>query len=735
MARAKPTLFEQIKEEQRSTEASGWNHHPAVRWALIVLALAGTAVFYPGRSGDSSRKTTDASMLGTIWTEETITAEYAFPVRKAERRLQAERDSARSATPDILLRRGDGSASAAAANLSLVLRAIDRSVPAPFISNDVGANIAKLDAASRRTLTQALANEANAVIMQVYQWGFLASNGPLPRTAIVSIRNGGREQLVPRADVTDAARFQELARTGVRLPASLLPVASDILRAVCKPDLVFDEQLSHRAREDAALAVPRTREFVRQGDVVVRKTQRVDEQILDRLIAYRQATYARSDLSLSWIVVAGSVLHAASVLAILVIYLLFLRRRSWDRNGQLASLLSLPVITAAMSWATVQAPGTLPLEYLIVIPALSMLISVLYEARTAFILTLVMSLTLAGVRGHDHAAGLVMLIAGMLAAYSTTNIQSRTQIFRSLLFVFVGMIISILGVDLERATPFETTLYKLLFGTANAIISPLITFGVIIAMERFFKLATDLRVDEFDTTTHPLLKQLSERAPGTYQHTMAVARLAEAAARDIGANALITKVGALYHDIGKLEKSEYFVENQIDIANKHDKLPPKRSAAIIRQHVQDGVELAKEYGLPERIWKFIPMHHGTVLIKHFYNRALDESLLKDAVVDEADYRYPGPIPDSRETAIVMLADAAEALSRLVDTGQREDIDAAVEQIIIDRFVDGQLDDSSLSITDLSVIRASFVRNLLGTTHQRVRYQEAPTQASTAQRSV
>jgi cyclic-di-AMP phosphodiesterase PgpH len=258
----------------------------------------------------------------------------------------------------------------------------------------------------------------------------------------------------------------------------------------------------------------------------------------------------------------------------------------------------------------------------------------------------------------------------------------------------------------------------------NAVLSPLITFGVIIAMERFLNVATDLRVDEFDNTNHPLLKQLNERAPGTYQHTMAVARLAEAAAAEIGANALLAKVGALYHDIGKLEKSEYFVENQIDIDNKHDKLPPKRSAAIIRQHVQDGIELAKEYDLPERIWKFIPMHHGTILIKHFYNKALEESLLKDAVIDEVDYRYPGPKPDSKETAIVMLADAAEALSRLVDTSQREDIDRAVEKIIVDRFLDGQLDDSPLTITDLSDIRESFVKNLLASTHQRVRYKES-----------
>lgn len=730
MARARQTLFDQIKDEQRPTESTGWNHSPVIRWIIIALALTGTAAFYPGRSGDTTRKVADATMLGTIWTEETVVAEYAFPVRKTERLLTAERDSARVATPDILLRRSDGSAKRANDDVDRIARALERNTEIPGVSAALSAKLKALDAASVRALQQALLSDGRRIIEQAYRHGVVNNLSATPKSAIVSLRDGSREQLLPRAEVTDANRLQDLAKNGLQLPASLQAVGIEIIRVACKPDLVYDEQLTARAREDAAVSVPRTLEFVRQGDVIVRKTQRIDERILERLGAYREAMYARSDLSLSWMVILGSILHAASVLAILVIYLLYLRRRSWERNGQLASLLSLPVITAALSWATIQAPGTLPLEYVIVIPALSMLVSVLYEARTAFILTLVMSLTLAGVRGHDHAAGLVMLIAGMLAAYSTTNIQSRTQIFRSLLFVFIGITVSILGVDLERATPFDTTLLKLMFGTANAIVSPLITFGVIIAMERFFKLATDLRVDEFDTTTHPLLKQLNERAPGTYQHTMSVARLSEAAARDIGANALLTKVGALYHDIGKLEKSEYFVENQMDIGNKHDKLPPKRSAAIIRQHVQDGVELAKEYGLPERIWKFIPMHHGTVLIKHFYNSALDESLLKDAVVDEADYRYPGPIPDSRETAIVMLADAAEALSRLVDTSQRDEIDAAVEQIIIDRFVDGQLDNSELTITELSVIRESFVRNLLGTTHQRVRYKEQP--ASSAQ---
>jgi cyclic-di-AMP phosphodiesterase PgpH len=702
MARSRPTIFEQIKDDQRAPQSSSWNTSVVIRWTIIALAVVGTAVFYPGRSNDVSRKTADATLLGTIWTEETVVAEYPFPVRKAEDILARERDSARAATPVVLQIRGDVTAEQA-----------------------IGALRDSLATIGDRVLTSTLASVAPSLIAEVYASGCINVDAATLGT-IVSIRNGGTsERLVSTSNLVDPRRLAD--RIGARM-ASAPPVirarATEVLRGVCRPNLVRNEQLTQRAREDAAASVPRTVEVVRKGDVIVRKTQRIDGRILDKLAAYRDAQYVRSDVTLSWIVVLGSFLHATAVIGILVIYLLYLRRHSFERNAQLASLLSLPVLAAAMGWATVRIPTDLPLEYIILVPVLSMLISVLYEARTAFISTLVMSLTVAGVRGHDHAVGLVLLIAGMLGAYSTNNIQSRTQIFRSILFIFIGMTVSILGVDLERATPPDTMLPRLVLGTVNAVLSPLITFGVIIAMERFLNVATDLRVDEFDNTNHPLLKQLNERAPGTYQHTMAVARLAEAAAAEIGANALLAKVGALYHDIGKLEKSEYFVENQIDIDNKHDKLPPKRSAAIIRQHVQDGIELAKEYDLPERIWKFIPMHHGTILIKHFYNKALEESLLKDAVIDEVDYRYPGPKPDSKETAIVMLADAAEALSRLVDTSQREDIDRAVEKIIVDRFLDGQLDDSPLTITDLSDIRESFVKNLLASTHQRVRYKES-----------
>jgi putative nucleotidyltransferase with HDIG domain len=385
----------------------------------------------------------------------------------------------------------------------------------------------------------------------------------------------------------------------------------------------------------------------------------------------------------------------------------------------------LPVVSAGLGWLTIVLPTDLPLEYSIVVPGFAMLISILYDARTAIVVTLVCSLSVAAARGNDHVIAVVLVVGGAMAAYSATNLRSRTQVFTSIAAIFVGLAVVTASISLERATPLLTVLLELGGVAVNAVVSPLLAIAVILVMERSMNIATDLRLEDFDNINHPLLQQLNERAPGTYQHTMAVVRLSESAAAAIGANALLARVGAMYHDIGKIEKSEYFIENQIDIDNKHDRLPAKRSAAIIRQHVQDGIELAREYRLPERIWKFIPMHHGTIVIKHFYAKAMADAQGTDIVVDEADFRYPGPKPDGKEAAIVMLADACEAISRLVDTSHREEIERAVEQVVLDRITDGQLSETPLTLADLDLVRESFIKSLLGSSHQRVRYRDVP----------
>ncbi|MBS1562428.1 MAG: HDIG domain-containing protein [Bacteroidetes bacterium] len=726
MANARPTLFEQIKDVDRSSEQTGLRTSPVLRWVIIALAVIGVGFFLPGRSGETHRLASDNAMLGTMWNDETVISDFTFPVTKSESRLNTEREQARRSTPWVFTI-DQAQESRAGALVQAVVRDIDQNTSNASIPRAIYDGIANSSASSRRSLSQWLSSRGADLVRKIYQHGPMNMSAvAAPGGMIVVQIDPKTERLLSTTETFDTASVaQHVSAASTSLPDDVRGVAQSLLRYVCKPQYLYSEALTERAREGSAYSVPQTIEIVHQGDIIVRKGTKVDQRTIDKLRSYRDAQFLRSDSRFSFFVVLGSLGHAMVIIAILLLYLYFLRRTSYESNGQLASLLSLPVITAGMAWLSVGISTNLPLEFVVIVPAFAMLISVLYEARTAFICTLVMATTVSGVRGNDYGIGLILLVAGMFGAYTVNNIQKRTQIFTSILAVFGGFAITILSIDLERATAGAMILEKLILASVNSVISPLIAFGVILLMEKLFNVATDLRLEEFDDLNHPLLKQLNERAPGTYQHTLSVARLSEAAARAIEANALLAKVGALYHDVGKLEKSEYFVENQIDIDNKHDKLPPKKSAAIIRQHVQDGIDLAREYGLPERIVKFVPMHHGTILIKHFYAKALDESLLKDAVIDEADYRYPGPRPDCKEAAIVMLADASEALSRVLEKGQREDLEAAVEKIIVDRYSDGQLSNTDLTMHDLDRIKDSFVRNLLGSTHQRIRYKEVP----------
>lgn len=697
MAKQTKSLFAQIRDEdaQRRAPSTPWNS-PVVRWSFVAVAVVVMTLAFPRSGLETQSGRYDVSLLGTTWTQDDVVADYTFPVMKDPVELQREQDSARRSSPPIC-------------RVAVVASAPSRLEQASEMVSTDGKQWLRL-------------HWAELVEMFAQRYILDRSVDSLQAAAVVIQRTDATDVVVDVAQLTDVQRLKKLIgqRTSTASPA-VRDELRTVLLPLVQPSITVEPSATAQAQRAAAQAVPSTIEIVRQNDVLVVKGQRLDEATLRRLASYRYAQYLRSDSPVSLFMVLGSLGHAALIAAFVVLYLIILRPTSFERIGQLGSLLALPVLTALLAWISARLESVVPYEYVIVVPALSMIITILYEARTALVLTMAMALAVGVARGNDFGIVLVLLSGGVLAIYSTQHVRNRTQIFTSIFAIFIGLVIATLAVELERATPVEAMWPKLLMATANAVLSPLITFAVIIVFERMFNVATDMRLEEFDNLNHPLLQKLNEQAPGTYQHTMAVARLAEAAASAIGANTLLTRVGAYFHDIGKLEKSEYFVENQMNIGNKHDRLPPKKSAAIIRQHVQDGIELAREYRLPERIWSFIPMHHGTMLIKHFYTLAIEESQAQGAHVDESDFRYPGPLPNSKETAIVMMADAVEALSRLEDTSNRKTLSEAVETIMIDRMMDGQLRDVPLTLHDLDVIRSSFVKSLLGMSHKRVRY--------------
>ncbi|HYL81264.1 MAG TPA: HDIG domain-containing protein, partial [Candidatus Acidoferrum sp.] len=258
--------------------------------------------------------------------------------------------------------------------------------------------------------------------------------------------------------------------------------------------------------------------------------------------------------------------------------------------------------------------------------------------------------------------------------------------------------------------------------------------GLLPLLEQSFGRTTNFTLLELSSLDEPMLKHLILTAPGTYNHSIMMGTLAEAAAEAVGANALLCRVGAYYHDIGKTRHPSYFIENQPDAVNRHDKLAPSLSRAIVMSHVKEGIEMARAYGLPEVLVDMIPQHHGTRLVSYFYHRAKETCDPDLQAVKEEDYRYPGPKPQTREAAIIMLADAVEATTRSLTDPTPARIRGSVQKIINNIFVDGQLDECDLTLRDLHLIANSFVRILTGVFHHRVEYPAAEAQDPTRKRS-
>jgi cyclic-di-AMP phosphodiesterase PgpH len=301
---------------------------------------------------------------------------------------------------------------------------------------------------------------------------------------------------------------------------------------------------------------------------------------------------------------------------------------------------------------------------------------------------------------------------------------------RAVLFVLVGGVAvfivmagagAVLAAALIAGTPFVLAAQFALWGALGAATATLAALILMPFVRDGLGLAEDIRLLEAASPAHPLMKELITRAPGTYTHSVATANLAEAAAESIGADTLLTRVGAYYHDIGKIRRPVYFFENQQPGFNPHDKCQPQLSAVIITAHVNDGLELAKQHHLSPRIQAIIRQHHGTSLVRYFYNKAA----ALDAGVFEADFRYQGEKPDTREAALIMLADSSEAAVRALRTPSEAGVNAVVRSIVEEKLADGQLDESQLSVSDMERVVETYSHMLISMYHARIEYPVAP----------
>ncbi len=535
-------------------------------------------------------------------------------------------------------------------------------------------------------------------------------------------------KVIGLGDAQDSLKkeLKEIRGLSERQRQGLFAVTQKLLR----PNLTFNKNETEARKRKAREAVTPVLFQVKKGEMIVREGERLSEEQIKKLKALREMGSDYSTLS------AG--------LGLLLCFLLLFystHRYCW-RNirkyrpnnrdllflvGTFLGLFVLIKLAIFMSTALESAfPYIESSSYYYVFPFAvgAMLVRIVLNSEVALIFAILSSLILGVLFGNSLVICLYALIGSLTGAHWVRHCKERSTLYQAGLRLSMINVALILGIHVMAGRPFDVQLlYKFGFGLTGGFFSAVIVNGTIPLVESIFKYTTDIKLLELANMNKPVLRELMVQAPGTYHHSVIVGNLVEAAAEAINANPLLARVAAYYHDIGKIRKPLYFVENMRDQENKHDKLAPSMSALILMSHVKDAVELARENKLGEPLVDIIRQHHGTALIKFFYDKAKSKEDPGVQQVDERDYRYPGPKPQTREAALIMLADAVEAASRTLADPTPARIQGMVQKIINNIFIDGQLDECELTLKDLHNIAKSFNRILAGIFHHRIDYPE------------
>ncbi|KXK04658.1 MAG: HD superfamily membrane-associated hydrolase [Chlorobi bacterium OLB4] len=544
------------------------------------------------------------------------------------------------------------------------------------------------------------------------------------KISIVQKKNENVQDITPASEVMDLNEASAMLRneiSSVTNDNELILSAEEIGRRLIQPNLKFNTDLTQVVLENRLRQVQKTSGIVRQNERIISKHDPITPEVKLKLDSYKKIRLERLGVQDFVLQFVGKSLTVLTLLSILALFLYYIRRDIFNDNNMLILISSLLILESFFAYLSLNITVNRPVELLIFASVASILLTIIFDSRLAFFSAVIICFLIAAVRGGDYTIAFISFCGSVLAIFSVRNARNRNQIFRSFFFILIGNTVAILAIGFDRMEEFGEIFNRFIYGGINAVMSPVIAFGLLIFYERVFKITTDITLLELSDRNHPLLKELFMKAPGTYNHSMMMGNLAEKAAESIGANSILARVGCYFHDIGKMMKPEYFIENQFDRFNRHELLKPSVSAKIIIAHVKEGVELAKKYKLPQSIINFIPQHHGTTLVSFFYDKALNQTdLFKESVEDET-YRYPGPKPQTKEAGIIMLADTVEAVTRTLDDSSPNKIEKTIDEVIKARFMDGQLDECELTLKDLTKIKQSFLQVLMGSYHSRIKY--------------
>ena len=525
---------------------------------------------------------------------------------------------------------------------------------------------------------------------------------------------------VMRDEIRESSLPLVMRRVPMLISGALSEPANDVaialVQGLIRPNSLINVERTDELREAARADVPVQSVTLAEGEIIIRAGDVATPESAEAL-------HIISTLQHEWdlALVLRAMLFALVVMIVSLAAIYRLSPIVLRSYAQLALLLVVCVVWLLIAKFMIVNHPWLP--YLYPMAAVAMLVAVLCDLRTAIVLTVALSLVV-GYLSLGSASLTAYLVLGSLVGVLVVGRGERLNAFLWAAVAITLTNITVLTafwwpfVGANAPAPVEMVMFAALNGSLSAAIA-LIGYFV---LGNLFDITTPLQLTELSRPTHPLLRQLLLKASGTYHHTILVSNMAERAAAAIGSDALLVRVGAYYHDIGKTVRPYFFAENILDGSSPHEKLDPLTSAQIIISHVKDGLDLAQKYHLPSRIQEFIREHHGRSLVKYFYMQALRQAETGEPV-NEEDYRYPGPSPQSKETTILLLADTCEAAVRAVRPGSREDLETLVDRLIDERVMSGELDESSMTFRELQTVKAVFLQVLQGVHHPRIVYPE------------
>lgn len=748
-----PLIGEKLKKEK---EAYSLKRNPYIR-AFIFLSFIGISMLsLPHATINSGLNYT----IGQPWRAEDLTAPYTFALKKTVLEIEQEQETLRKQSSPIYLVDPNAGISVQTRIDSLyrniqpvlesyvtwrthkensILTAFDDSIRFAQEYSDAAIGLTEpswnvlftsyydvqtFNRPSNQFIGVSVKQELERLIEQLLNEGIINVAKSNVQGNEITLRNqrASTEQPVNLARIRDRREANEFAQFRMNriFNERVAQLAMELYNKSILPNYLFSETDTEAKIQEAIATISTNKGAVAQGQMIIRKGDLVTEERANVLTSFAEARSENASEAERWLRFSGGAVAIIVISLVFFMYLYLYRRPISGHNG----LFFLVFLTMSLVTATSAVIFKLDLAspYIIPIAIAPIILTIIFDSRVGIIASVTLASLIGLVNGNDFEFTIATICACSMGVFSVRDIKDRSQFFFTTPGIVFGTYIIVTGAfALAKLGGWEAYFNQLMFIAFNAILI-LFTYPLILLFEKLFGVTTDFTLLELGDTNRPILKELMNKAPGTFHHSLQVANLSEAAASAIHANPLLCRVGALYHDIGKMVKPSYFVENQAGGNNEHDNLKPQMSAMIIKAHVSEGVKMAEEHNLPEKIIEFIATHHGTSVIRYFYEKAREDDSFKE-MLNEEQFRYEGPLPSTKETGILLLADGIEAASRAMKNPTYVKLENLVNKMIEERVAEGQLSRCPLTFRDIDIIKESFLNILVGVYHNRIEYPE------------